>query len=447
MADAPTILDNEEVLNARLPGRKHQIRNLLSIVNPTIGIASCNAAFVYGVAASGKSTITVEVLKANKVKYAVVNCVETCTPRILFEQLLNQIGSHKGYKCESLSAFVLMLTQVLAYQNDEDVAVPTTTYIVFDNAERLRSLPPNILPAILRLSELTGKRVCTMLISGLIWEKFRGGTGLLEPYLIQFAAYDREATLQIIALDCTCSDKMFFRQFCLLLWNVFHGPCRDLNELRHLVALLFPIYHEPVLAGTTHRDNTAALYKHIKPHLNKQLNKLYLRETSSIEWRSSQANDDAEAIHSLVTREVELPFISKYLLVSAFLSSYNPARSDYRIFAKRQMKKTNRRKGGGAKKEKIPQYLVGPKPFALERLLAIMFSLLQIETGKTTGVARTGIDSQLSTLVSLKMIAQVSSTDNLDAPKYKCLMPLAEVKRLALSIEVDLSGFLFDSMV
>ena len=42
---------------------------------------------------------------------------------------------------------------------------------------------------------------------------------------------------------------------------MFHGPCKDLNELRHLVALLFPIYHAPVLAGEIQKENSAALYK------------------------------------------------------------------------------------------------------------------------------------------------------------------------------------------
>ena len=77
----------------------------------------------------------------------------------------------------------------------------------------------------------------------------------------------------------------------------------------------------------------------------------------------------------MTKKEVELPFVSKHLIIAAFLASYNPASSDYRIFAKRQMKKTRRKGKTNSKtaKEKIPQYLLGPKPFGLERLLAIMF--------------------------------------------------------------------------
>lgn len=42
-------------------------------------------------------------------------------------------------------------------------------------------------------------------------------------------------------------------------------PCRDLNELRHLVALLYDRYRAPVEAGEVAAENTAALYKRQRP--------------------------------------------------------------------------------------------------------------------------------------------------------------------------------------
>ena len=138
-----------------------------------------------------------------------------------------------------------------------------------------------------------------------------------------------------------------------LLWGVFNGPCRDLNELRHLVGLLFPKYLEPVTkgkrpvetmwiasaadtfpplrnnpvfaragacglvandhtrgasareclartrclppslrhlsSGLAGRDDGSTLYRHIAPQLKQQLSKLYLRETSTAEWSKSEA--------------------------------------------------------------------------------------------------------------------------------------------------------------
>lgn len=54
---------------------------------------------------------------------------------------------------------------------------------MFDNAEKLRKMPSAILAALLRLPELVGVPLCSVLISSTVWEKFRGGTGYTEPYV------------------------------------------------------------------------------------------------------------------------------------------------------------------------------------------------------------------------------------------------------------------------
>ncbi len=122
-------------------------------------------------------------------------------------------------------------------------------------------------------------------------------------------------------------------RFAALLWSVFQGPCRDLNELRHLAALLFDKYTAPIRSGLMHSlwtiivddlvkstmfqhflvyshrlfavfqrgfvhidilgaiaaDNNAALYKAITPHFKTQLRRIYLRETSTAEWDRIQS--------------------------------------------------------------------------------------------------------------------------------------------------------------
>ncbi len=44
-------------------------------------------------------------------------------------------------------------------------------------------------------------------------------------------------------------DRQFFMEFVELVHAVFQKPCRDLNEFRHIVLLLYPKYLAPVLAG------------------------------------------------------------------------------------------------------------------------------------------------------------------------------------------------------
>jgi origin recognition complex subunit 5 len=89
-------------------------------------------------------------------------------------------------------------------------------------------------------------------------------------------------------------------RFAALLWSIFASPCRDLNELRHLSHLLFPIYCAPVRRGEIAADNAAALYRAISPHLQQQLRRLYLRETTSTEWEKHVSEVRQMLHHALI---------------------------------------------------------------------------------------------------------------------------------------------------
>jgi len=329
------------------------------------------------------------------------------------------------------------------------------TFVVLDNADRLRVHSPEILAAFLRLAELVRHPVTVVLISSIVWEKFRGGTGCTEPFLLHFPAYTKEATLEIIARDCPADeDPAFFKQFVQLLWGVFNGPCRDLNELRHLVALLFPRYLEPIRKGEATREDGMFLYKKIAPHLKKQLSRLYLRETSSADWSAATGTSAggggggaaaaaaaAAPTSSTMSGELELPYLSKYLLIAAYLASYNPASTDVRVFAKRAGKK--RRKLRGPQKKtaaKVPQHLLGPKAFPLDRLLAIFYSIIE-----TRVEASSEVYTQIASLVTLRLLAQASNADNLEAPKYKCLVALHDVQKVAATVQFELVKYVFES--
>ena len=93
-----------------------------------------------------------------------------------------------------------------------------------------------------------------------------------------------------------------------------------------------------------------------------------------------------------------LPRMAKFILVAAFLASTNPARSDLRMFGRGPDERTKRRrrKVGTPRKPKpgttgtavkIPQRLLGPTTFPLDRLIAIMGVLLEENDADTRPVA------------------------------------------------------------
>lgn len=83
---------------------------------------------------------------------------------------------------------------------------------------------------------------------------------------------------------------------------------------------------------------------------------------------------------------LDLPLGAKFLLVAAYCASYNPAKTDLRLFGRGTGPDGRRRRGGAVRRAgygkarvgKVPQRLLGPRPFPLDRLLA-MFSSLYAE--------------------------------------------------------------------
>lgn len=85
---------------------------------------------------------------------------------------------------------------------------------------------------------------------------------------------------------------------------------------------------------------------------------------------------------------LELPIAARFLVLAAYCASYNPAKSDLRLFGRGTGPDGKRKRGGGTRRAgygrtrvgKVPQRLLGPKAFPLDRLLA-MFASLYAEHG------------------------------------------------------------------
>jgi origin recognition complex subunit 5 len=87
----------------------------------------------------------------------------------------------------------------------------------------------------------------------------------------------------------------------------------------------------------------------------------------------TSAVKDANSLISAVTA-MELPYYAKFLLMAAFLASFNSPKYDRRLFAKHHgMKKKSAI--AGRKTVKRSSLIVGPKAFNFERLTAIFHSI------------------------------------------------------------------------
>ncbi|KAG0364085.1 Origin recognition complex subunit 5 [Gamsiella multidivaricata] len=273
-------------------------------------------------------------------------------------------------------------------------------------------------------------------------------------------------------------------RFLELVYDVFQRNCKDLNEIRHLVALLFPLYVKPVKEGRIQKHEGLKLHRHIQAYFVEAMDKLYLREISSTEWSDRALVPAPGSLHSKhdrsgalgggigdtsVIRSVigstgseralmsavdvqntfDLPYFTKFILIASFLASYNPPRLDMRYFAKvsnQGGKMTKRAKVSASKRHghdqmgsKLRQQLLGPKTFPIERMLAIFYSILDEEVEENVNV-----HTQIASLVSLRLLQRVTPMDKLDSIKCKCNVSYDMIKALAKSTKFDIDKYLYN---
>ncbi|KAM6985250.1 origin recognition complex subunit 5 [Aplochiton taeniatus] len=397
--------------------------------------------FIYGHRATGKSYVIHTLLKELELPHATVSCVECVSMGLLFEQVLLSLfgtdGSALLPRSPSLSDFVRIYKQQCS-----ESPVKQTRYVVLEHSELLRDMEINLLPAFLRLQELVNDNVTVVLLSEIVWDKFRSNTGCFEPLLLHFPDYSKAELQQILERDTHPSyTPELYSSFINILLGVFYSVCRDLRELRHLAALNFSKYCEPLKEGKVKESDAHKLWKNIEPHLKKAMQTVYLREVSSAQWEQQQQMEENEtgAFKGLSAyAHVELPYYSKFLLIAAYLASYNPARTDKRFFLKHhgKIKKT---KAFLKRNEKTSNHLLGPKPFPLDRLLAIFYSVVDSRVAPTASIF-----SQISSLVTLQLLTQMGHDDQLDTPKYKCSVSLDFIRGISRTVNFDIVKYLYD---
>ena len=118
----------------------------------------------------------------------------------------------------------------------------------------------------------------------------------------------------------------FFTNYSDMILGTFRAVCRTLPQLISVAKMALPKYLEPVEKGQIEASNSRSLYRQVEPYLKECLVTANLKE-------SATAGSETE-LGSSNRLSVELPFVSKYLLIAAYLASYNPVSSDKRFFMK-----------------------------------------------------------------------------------------------------------------
>ncbi|KAL0464816.1 UNVERIFIED_CONTAM: Origin of replication complex subunit [Sesamum latifolium] len=321
--------------------------------------------------------------------------------------LLHRKNESNGYlsakRCEKPSDFVNLLREALSTLVDRlkgnhgklsskkssSRVNGRMVYLIVDNIEVVREWDKSfsILPLLFNLYDiLKMPELGLIFISRTSLDTFQSDTGYVEPFPVYFPDYT-EDDLRLIFMKNQANPKLY-SSFLDLVLRPFCRITRRVDELSMAFLPLFKKYCEPLgdSGAVPSEDMKRKLFSHLQPFISLSLN-----ETSSIPSQpllKASANKD-RTLRKSTTKKLgvsetldEIDFhmstSAKYLLISAFLASRNPATLDASLFDSTGGSDNRKRKRKGSErameqKETKEQELLmkGPGTFPLERLLAI----------------------------------------------------------------------------
>ncbi|KAL7284243.1 hypothetical protein ACG7TL_001525 [Trametes sanguinea] len=383
---------------------------------------------------------------------------------------------------------------------------PTTRMVlVIERAERLKDNVPDLLVPLTRLAELPCVATLDILAAAFSPSAARDASGSADPDAYHPAL------------------KPLYAHFLATLYSTCGPFTHDPTELSYIAAARWPGFVQPVLDAHHRRSNSACtdgddpmngidedgdeygtnelgppsedvrlrLTRLFTPSFTAALEALYPRINHASQWARTHAPPTdllsvppAHAAQALQAHTAAaqtstsagleaLPRMAKFILVAAFLASTNPARSDLRMFGRGpdERARRRRRKVGTPRKPKpgttgtavkIPQRLLGPTTFPLDRLIAILGVLLEENDAETRPVApqyslpgeytemeisRVALYAQVMELASMRLLVRTSPADRLDGtPTFKCGIGYELAGKLARELGIILNDLMFEPL-
>ncbi|XP_050204058.1 origin of replication complex subunit 5 [Mercurialis annua] len=388
-------------LLSSFPARKAQISELVRLFGPLN--SPMLPLFVYGGSSTGKTSVILQIFRHLNRPFVYVSFRTCYSPRILFESIVNQLSFHtknegNGYsslkRCEKPSDFVNFLRDALAGVIDElkgnsrKLLNGNMLYLIFDNFELVRNWDKSstLLPFLFNLYDiLKMPEVGVIYISNTSPDTFYFNLGYLEPIPVYFPEYTEEDLRQIFLRNQ--ANRKLYSSFLDVVLKPFCRTTRRVDELSTVFTSLFRKYCEPLsdLEIVPNEEMKRKLFSLIQPYITSSLNEIFwIPSRSSLEVESNKEKKLKKQIGKLEGgidfSEVDfhMSTSAKYLLLSAFLASRNPATLDASMFDSTGGSDSRKRKRKASEKsmenkEAAEQELLlkGPGTFPLERLIAI----------------------------------------------------------------------------
>lgn len=189
--------------------------------------------------------------------------------------------------------------------------------------------------------------------------------------------------------------------------QIAQSPFTTPSKSRHYLSIFSPsstIHPSSQPPGSSAQSTRHQFAAHLTPAMSTRIQGSSSLERGPVMYERQRFLD---------TLSLSLPVVARFLLVSAFIASFNPARTDLRMFLtsnegvqKRKSRGPRKIQPGQVIRAKIRQRLSGPKMFTIGRLLAIFNAITDQE-----GIKFKEIDvlQQIGTLIQHKLLIKSNS--------------------------------------
>lgn len=317
---------------------------------------------------------------------------------------------------------------------------------------------------------------------------------------------------QGLILPGTVSFTSIFRSFLEQIYSIYHDIVNDLRQFRYLVQRLLSIYLSPSMLEVSDPafipvDDVSRLHMRMENAYRHMRTRIFQNDVTEDELRGIIQTPTRDGVAATVAtnecsvlleaptpavqsggnvlqkdtpndigvndseyvvtppqgprngiigkQHTELPALTKWLLVAAYLSSHNPKDTDMKYFTttgvgrkkRRRSNNTVRGRSGGSNRS---TKLDGPKTFEMERLFAVFHSLLALvdEDGgveKATTAATAELGAQLSSLVRLNLLTRIGK-NSLDSMKLKCNVSKEVISEISKELSFPMDRYLHSTL-
>jgi origin recognition complex subunit 5 len=163
--------------------------------------------------------------------------------------------------------------------------------------------------------------------------------------------------------------------------------------------------------------------------------------------RTNESSSEGSRRIKALSLAIELPMLTKFLLISAYLASHNPADTDVKIFTHHRSGRRKRRRSHQStvsSRTSTRDKLKFPKQFPTERMYAIFSSLVSemLGIGDAARACTIDLNAQVTSLVHLNLLVQTSSFGDLDQIRLRCNVDKDIVEIICKQIGLNLHKYL-----